>query len=90
MKRKRFSVEQIVAVRKQAEKGEDVVRVLNRVKITRGVPKMMHCDNGSEFCSQAMDLWAISTECGWRFRVQGNRPTMRSWIRSTEPSDQNA
>jgi putative transposase len=40
----------------QRLKGEDVVRVLNRIKQRRGVPKMLYCDNGSEFSSQAMDL----------------------------------
>jgi putative transposase len=42
----------------QRLKGEDVVKVLNRIKIPRGAPKMLHGDNGSEFSSQAMDLWA--------------------------------
>ena len=42
----------------QRLKGEDVVRVLNRLKQQRGVPKVLFCDNGSEFTSQAMDLWA--------------------------------
>jgi transposase InsO family protein len=32
----------------QSLKGEDVVRVLNRVKQQRGVPKFLFCDNGSE------------------------------------------
>ncbi len=30
----------------------------NRMKQQRGVPKVLFCDNGSEFTSQAMDLWA--------------------------------
>ena len=42
----------------QSLKGEDVVRTLNRLKQDRGVPKVFFCDNGSEFTSQAMDLWA--------------------------------
>ena len=42
----------------QRLKGDDVVRVLNRMKQQRGVPKVLFCDNGSEFTSQAMDLWA--------------------------------
>jgi putative transposase len=42
----------------QRLKGEDVVPVLNRIEIQRGVPKFLYCDNGSEFSSQAMDLWA--------------------------------
>jgi putative transposase len=39
-------------------KGEDVAKVLNRTKAQRGAPKMLFCHNGSEFPSQAMDLWA--------------------------------
>ena len=36
-----------------------MVRVLNRVKQQRGLPKFLFCDNGSEFTSQAMDLCPI-------------------------------
>ena len=32
----------------QSLRGEDVVRVLNRLKLERGAPKMLFCDNGSE------------------------------------------
>ena len=39
-------------------KGTDVVEVLNRIRARRGAPKMLFCDNGSEFSSQIMDLWA--------------------------------
>jgi putative transposase len=42
----------------QSLKGDDVVRTLNRLKHERGVPKVLFCDNGSEFTSHAMDLWA--------------------------------
>jgi putative transposase len=42
----------------QGLKGDDVVRTLNRAKLERGVPKLLFCDNGSEFTSYAMDLWA--------------------------------
>jgi hypothetical protein len=43
----------------QSLKGDDVVRTRNQLKLERGVPKMLFCDNGSEFTSQAMDLWAF-------------------------------
>ncbi len=33
----------------QSLKGEDVVRTLNWLKSSRGVPKVLFCDNGSEF-----------------------------------------
>jgi putative transposase len=42
----------------QSLKGEDVVRVLNRLKPERGVPRVLFCDNGAEFTGQTMDLWA--------------------------------
>ena len=42
----------------QGLKGEDVAMVLNRITMQRGAPKVLFCDNGSEFTSQAMDLWA--------------------------------
>ena len=30
---------------------------LNDIRLQRGVPKFLFCDNGSEFTSQMMDLW---------------------------------
>lgn len=39
-------------------KGTHGVEVLNRVCARRGAPKMLFCDNGSEFSRQIMDLWA--------------------------------
>jgi len=35
----------------QSLKGEDGVRTLNRLKQEGGVPKLLFCDNGSEFTS---------------------------------------
>jgi putative transposase len=51
-----FTRESLVVEVGQSLKGEDVVRALNRLKAQRGAPKMLFCDNGSEFSSQAMDL----------------------------------
>lgn len=34
-----------------------MVRRLNQLKVERGVPKVLFCDNGCEFTGQAMDLW---------------------------------
>ena len=42
----------------QSLKGEDVVRVLKRIQMNRGAPKRLFCDNGSEFSSRVLDLWA--------------------------------
>jgi putative transposase len=73
----------------QRLKGEDVVRTLNRIKISRGIPKMVHFDNGSEFCSQAMDLWAYQNGVRMALSLQGNRLIMHSWSRSTGRSEPN-
>jgi putative transposase len=39
-------------------RSEQVVQILTRLTTQRGAPKRLFCDNGSEFCSQLVDLWA--------------------------------
>jgi transposase InsO family protein len=65
----------------QRLKCEDVVMVLNRIKIQRGVPKMLYCDNGSEFSSQAMDLWAYQKGVRIAFSRPG-KPTDNAFVES--------
>ena len=65
----------------QRLKGEDVVMVLNRIKLHRGVPKMLYCDNGSEFSSQAMDLWAYNSGVRIAFSRPG-KPTDNAFVES--------
>lgn len=38
--------------------GKRVVEVLERLKWSYGLPQIIHCDNGSEFTSRAVDNWA--------------------------------
>src|SRR5438128_11311967 len=45
----------------QRLKGEDVVGTLNEIRLTRGLPKFLFSDNGAEFTSQIMELWAYYT-----------------------------
>jgi len=40
--------------------GRDVVATLERLRFERGLPKRIYCDNGTEFVSAAMDLWAYT------------------------------
>jgi len=54
----------------QSLRGEDVVRVLNRLKETLGFPKMLFCDNGAELTGQMMDLWA----CRNGMKIDASRP----------------
>ncbi len=65
----------------QSLKGDDVVRTLNRSKNKRGLPKLLFCDNGSEFSSQAMDLWAYQNGVKIDFSRPG-KPTDNAFVES--------
>jgi len=55
--------------------------VLNRIMLQRGAPKMLFCDNGSEFASQAMDLWAYRNGVRIDFSRPG-KPTDNAFVES--------
>jgi putative transposase len=62
-------------------KGTDVVKVLNRLRLERRAPKMLFCDNGSEFTSQIMDLWAYQNGVKIDFSRPG-KPTDNAFVES--------
>lgn len=74
----------------QSLKGEDVVRVLEQLRMTRGLPKTIKVDNGSEFISKAMDKWAYEHGVELDFSRPGNRPITPRSSRSTAASERNA
>jgi putative transposase len=63
----------------QRLKGEDMVQVLNPIKMGRGVHQMVHFNNDSEFCSQAMDLWAYQQGVRMAFSCPG-KPTDNAFV----------
>ena len=65
----------------QALKGKDVVNVLNRLRIERRAPKALFCDNGAEFTSQIMDLWAYQNGVKIDFSRPG-KPTDNAFVES--------
>ena len=65
----------------QSLKGTDVVEVLNRLRLERSVPKMLFCDNGSEFTSQILDLWAYQNGVKIHFSRPG-KPTDNAYVES--------
>jgi putative transposase len=65
----------------QSLRGEDVVRVLNRLKQQRGAPKVLFCDNGSQFAGQMMDMWAYRNEVKIDFSRPG-KPTDNAFCES--------
>ena len=76
-----FTREAVAIEAGQSLKGDDVVRTLNRSKNKRGVPKLLFCDNGSEFTSQAMDLWAYQNGVKIDFSRPG-KPTDNAFVES--------
>ncbi len=65
----------------QSLKGHDVVRVLQQIRQQRGAPRVLFCDNGSEFTSQVMDLWAYHNGVKIDFSRPG-KPTDNAYVES--------
>lgn len=66
----------------QSLKGEDVVRVMDRLRLAKGVvPKRIKVVNGSEFISKALDKWAYENRVVLEFSRPG-KPTDNAFIES--------
>jgi putative transposase len=61
--------------------GERVVRVLNRLADTRGLPQAIVCDNGPEFAGQALDEWAHAHGVTLAF-IEPGKPVQNAFIES--------
>ncbi len=76
-----FTREALAIESGQSLRGEDVVRVLNRLQQQRGTPKVLFCDNGAEFTGQMMDLWAYRNGVKIDFSRPG-KPTDNAFCES--------
>jgi putative transposase len=61
--------------------GQRVTRVLDRVSMVRGLPEVITVDNGPEFISKALDLWAYERNVKLRF-IQPGKPVQNAYIES--------
>ncbi len=61
--------------------GKRVVEVLDRLARSQGLPEVIHCDNGSEFISKAVDEWAHRNGVKLDFSRPG-KPTDNPFIES--------
>ena len=61
--------------------GKRVIRVLARIALTKGLPEVITVDNGPEFISKALDLWAYDNNVKLRF-IQPGKPTQNAFIES--------
>jgi putative transposase len=62
-------------------RSEDVVRTLTAISATRGTPRRIYCDNGSEFQSRLVDLRAYTQRVQLEFSSPG-KPTDNAHIES--------
>jgi len=62
-------------------KGMDVVKELERVTKTHGFPKVIRVDNGPEFISKDLDLWAYWNQVKLDF-IRPGKPTDNAYIES--------
>ena len=66
---------------RQRYKGSDVVDTLDRVTAIHGMPKSIRVDNGPEFISKDLDLWAWSNGVTLDFSRPG-KPTDNAFVES--------
>ncbi|KKK83958.1 hypothetical protein LCGC14_2788180, partial [marine sediment metagenome] len=76
-----FTRESLGLYAAQNIKGEDVVDVLDGIVTHRGKPARIQVDNGSEFTSRSMDLWAYLNKVKLDFSRPG-KPTDNPFIES--------
>ena len=76
-----FSRESLAIEVGQRLTGDDVVSVLERVSESRGVPEAIRVDNGPEFISRSLDLWAYWNKVKLDFSRPG-KPTDNAFIES--------
>ena len=61
--------------------GHQVVRYLSELAASRGLPRMITMDNGSEFTSKAMHFWSRNTGVKLGF-IQPGKPTQNAFVES--------
>ena len=61
--------------------GMRVVRVLEELRSTRGLPRQIRSDNGPEFLSRAVDQWAYERGLQWH-TIQPGRPMENGYVES--------
>jgi len=61
--------------------GAYVTRLRERVKLERGLPKLIRSDNGKEFCGRAMAIWAHENEVALCF-IEPGKPNQNAYVES--------
>lgn len=61
--------------------GAGVVRVLERLALSRGLPQVIRTDNGKEFCGKVMLEWAHERGVALRL-IEPGKPNQNAYIES--------
>lgn len=73
--------EALAIVAERAIGGEPLTRILERIGLQRGLPKIIRTDNGKEFCGRAMLTWAHRRGVSLR-QIQPGKPNQNAYIES--------
>lgn len=73
--------EAVAIVAERAMGGNQLVRVLDQLAITRGLPKAIQTDNGKEFCGRTMLNWAQARGVQL-FLIEPSKPNQNVYIES--------
>ena len=65
----------------RAISGHGVVRVLDRLALSQGLPKTIRTDNGKEFCGKAMVTWAHERGVLLRL-IEPGKPNQNAYVES--------
>ncbi len=61
--------------------GQMLTRVLDRLALSRGLPKVIRTDNGKEFCGKAMLEWAHRRSVDLRL-IEPGKPSQNAYVES--------
>jgi transposase InsO family protein len=75
------TTEGVAIVPARALSGHAVTRVLGRLALTRGVPRVLRTNNGLEFCGRAMLTWVHDRRVTLRLIAPG-KPIQNAFVES--------
>ena len=73
--------EAVAIVPERAIGGQMLTRILDRLSLSRGLPEVIHSDNGKEFCGKAMLSWAHARGVQLRL-IEPGKPNQNAYIES--------
>lgn len=73
--------EAVAIVPERAISGQHLVRILEQIGKTRGLPKAIRTDNGKEFCGRAMLTWAHARNVQL-FLIEPGKPNQNAYVES--------